>query len=55
MTESGTPRVEQVKLMCLDVVSWRIPSKEELRAFRMRMREVRKSDRFLQFGTIFRQ
>jgi hypothetical protein len=33
MTESGTPRVEQVKLMCLDVVSWRIPSKEELRAF----------------------
>jgi hypothetical protein len=33
MTESGTRRGERAKLMCLDVVSWRIPTKEELCAF----------------------
>ncbi len=30
---SGTRSAERTKLKCLDIISWRIPTKEELRAF----------------------
>src|ERR1700741_2926043 len=33
MIESRTRRGKQAKPKCLDVVSWRIPTKEEFRAF----------------------